>query len=75
MSLTDRTLIELLEYVRRNATLPGPCIEEAPGPNFCNPVERGFRPREDDEDTVSIELVPPSEVLNEEGTPPSGTTP
>lgn len=73
MSLTDRTLIELLEYVRRNATLPGPCIEEAPGPSFCNPVERGLRPREDDEDTVSIELVPPSEVLSEEGTPPSGT--
>lgn len=65
--------MELLEYVRRNAILPGPCVDEAPSPTFeiAEVLRyRGDRPCDEVDDTVSIELVPFSDTVV--GTPFAG---
>lgn len=71
MVLTDLTLIELLEYVRRNATFPGPCVDEAPSATFDNAEvlkKRGACPPcEDVDDTVSMELLPVSDTTGTGG--------
>lgn len=62
--LTDRILIELLEYVLRNAAFPpGP---SALGIELCPLVGRVGRPREDPDDIVSSESVPGSVPCSED---------
>lgn len=68
MTLTCFTLIEWFEYVRRNATLPGPsgAEREVGSRSFVLPVDtallaracRGGCPRDEDEETVSKESAP-----------------
>jgi hypothetical protein len=63
--LTDLTLIELLEYVRRKAALFTPRTDDSFSETLGKAgvlTARGARFEDEADDTVSIELVPSPEV-------------
>jgi hypothetical protein len=72
-NLTDLTLMELLEYVRRKATLFAPRTDGSFSETLGKVgvlTARGARLEDDADDTVSIELVPSPDVVWDADMPP-----